>query len=47
MGGWGGGEGAELDILLRGGGGGVSFYRVKGTQCIKLEQKWNRSDDYS
>ena len=23
------------------------FYQVKGTKSMKLEQKWNRSNDYS
>ena len=40
-------------IVVRDGGGdqkfclGGFFYRVNGTKGTKLEQNWNRSNDYS
>ena len=38
------GSGRTGNVL---GGGGAGGCRVKGTKSMKLEQKWQRSKDYS
>ena len=43
MGGWGG----DQKCYFFGGGMEGFSYQVRKTKSMKLEQKWNRSNDYS